>query len=267
MAILKKEKEPNIFSLCSIQAIIKKDKEKRMTKDEHELILGAVKRNIENEFDIIIQKAYFFYVLSKKNGNIEDEETKKDCEENKIQYIGFDLNSINEKENNSDKYIVDLKKGFITESFPNINCSSLLFNNFEKDNISFLALKKIIDDNLIDAIEFDIPNYFSNISEILKNIIPSNKNSDILINQLKYFQLSITSDIRNIITECLTDFCFLIVKCNKKSGENIYLYFNKSAFDLENKTIMDSFRIPKECKNALFCFSTIPLTFKRQYEF
>lgn len=66
MAILKKEKEPNIFSLCSIQAIIKKDKEKRMTKDEHELILGAVKRNIENEFDIIIQKAYFFYVLSKK---------------------------------------------------------------------------------------------------------------------------------------------------------------------------------------------------------
>ena len=35
----------------------------------------------------------------KKNGKIEDEETKRECDENKIQYIGFDINSIDKKDN------------------------------------------------------------------------------------------------------------------------------------------------------------------------
>ena len=48
MIILIKVKEPNIYSLAAIQATIKKDKKKRMTKEENELILGATKKNVEN---------------------------------------------------------------------------------------------------------------------------------------------------------------------------------------------------------------------------
>ena len=40
----KDDKNNNNFDLASVQATIKKDKEKRMTKDEHELILGAAKK-------------------------------------------------------------------------------------------------------------------------------------------------------------------------------------------------------------------------------
>ena len=43
-----------------------------MTRDEHELILRSVKLNLENEYEINIEKAHFIYVLSKKNGEIED---------------------------------------------------------------------------------------------------------------------------------------------------------------------------------------------------
>ena len=56
----KDDKNNNNFDLASVQATIKKDKEKRMTKDEHELILGAAKKNIENEFDIKIKRLIFY---------------------------------------------------------------------------------------------------------------------------------------------------------------------------------------------------------------
>ena len=49
-----------------IQATIMKDKDKKLLKEEHELILRAVKLNLENEFDIDIEEAYFIYALSKK---------------------------------------------------------------------------------------------------------------------------------------------------------------------------------------------------------
>ena len=92
MAILiKSKKNKKTFNLGVIQASIKKEVQKRMTKDEHELILGAVKENVENEFDIIIDEAYFLYVLSQKDNKIIDEDTVKDCEINGIKYIGFDL--------------------------------------------------------------------------------------------------------------------------------------------------------------------------------
>ena len=66
------------------------------------LYQGQAKENVNNEYAIIIEKAYFYYVLikkMKKNGKIEDEETKRECDENKIQYIGFDINSIDKKDN------------------------------------------------------------------------------------------------------------------------------------------------------------------------
>ena len=94
------------FNLATIQASIKKEPGKRLSKEEHELILSKVKQNIENEYDIEIDEAYFIYVLSQKNKKIIDESTKKYCDKNGVAYIGFELESINTiNENNNDKYI------------------------------------------------------------------------------------------------------------------------------------------------------------------
>ena len=130
MAILiKSDSNNNTYSLIVMQAIIKKEKDKRMSKDEHELILTAVKLNLENHFDINIIDAYFIYVLSKKNGRIEDKETKEDCDQKKIQYIGFDIDSLNI--NNS--FEINLKKAFITDTFPQQNSLSLLLSTKNND--------------------------------------------------------------------------------------------------------------------------------------
>ena len=64
------------FNLATIQASIKKEPGKRLSKEEHELILSKVKQNIENEYDIEIDEAYFIYVLSQKNKKIIDESAK-----------------------------------------------------------------------------------------------------------------------------------------------------------------------------------------------
>ena len=124
----------NNFHLVSIQATISKDPEKRMMKEEHELILGATKQNIENEFDIVIDDAYFVYVLSEKNNKIEDENTQKDRDNNGIKYICFNIESIqDERKNKQDKYKIDLKSAFITNSFPIHNSASLLYFNKDKN--------------------------------------------------------------------------------------------------------------------------------------
>ena len=82
-----KAQDQKTFDLASIQASIRKEPKKRMTKEEHELILGAVKQNIEDKFDTKIDKAYFCYVLSQKNKHIVDIDTKNDCEKNGVKYI------------------------------------------------------------------------------------------------------------------------------------------------------------------------------------
>ena len=254
MAILIKTNKPNTFNLSSVQATIHKDKEKRMTKDEHELILGSTKQNLENQFDITIDKAYFFYVLSKKNGNIEDQETKKECDENKIQYIGFDIDNI---DGNTNKYLVDYNKAFITESFPTVNCASILYNP-KKDDTTFFSLKKIIEEKLKDAKSFD-NNNFNYIAKLLKNKYGKD---DILINQLKYIVLKINKALKSKITQYLTHFSFLIIEeeKNKKTTEKIYMYFMNEGYDLKNCSKLKSIVFKNISYNELkFCFSTIPL--------
>ena len=70
---------------------------------------------------------------------------------------------------------------------------------------------------------FENWNYFSGGAAILKYIVEP---YDISLNQLKYFNLSITKEIRNI-TKYLNDFCFLINEKNDKEiTAKIYLHFN-----------------------------------------
>ena len=147
-----------------IQATIMKDKDKRLLKEEHELILRAVKLNLENEFDIDIEEAYFIYALSKKNGEIEDIETKNDCNKNNIEYIGYDIDTFEEDNN---EYKINYEKAFITNSFPIHNSISLLVYNNKEDEINYLKFKRIIDDSIKSS--FELKDYNEYIKQLFKN--------------------------------------------------------------------------------------------------
>ena len=255
MAILIKSKNNNVYKLIVIQATIMKDKEKRMSKDEHELILRSVKLNLENEFEIYIEEAYFIYVLCKKNGGIIDQETIKDCDENEIEYFGFDIDTF-EKDNG---YKINNKKAFITNSFPIHNATSLLVSNKSNkgDIINYLTLKSIIDDKLNESKE--LKDYNEYIKHLFKNKYDDKEfNSE----QFKYFEIPNPIFEKNkIILNYLSEFSFLIFIGNK--GEKIYVHFNKLTYNCRKKFenfILKS--IKKDIDQILFCYSSIPLAIK-----
>ena len=252
MAILVKSEKENTYKLLVIQATIMKDEEKRMTKDEHELILRSVKLNLENEFDIFIEEASFIYILSKNNGKIEDQETQKDCDKNKIEYIVFDINYLE----NNNKYIINLDKAFITKLFPIHNAASLLaFSKVKKsDEIKYLELKAIIDENKSEIKE--IKDYHFYIKSLFKN-----KYEDMEISQDDFYYFEITYSIfdknKNILNY-LSAFSFLIFIEN--NDNNIYIHFDKTTYKCNenfNKIVFKPKK--KDIIRILFCYSTIPL--------
>ena len=261
MIILKKSPKSTdlkTFNLIAIQALIRKDYDKRMTKDEHELLLGIVKQNIENEFDINIDEAYFIYVLSEKNQKIEDNETVKDCNKNGISYIGFDIGIIKDNfTNKNDKYLIDLSKAFITNLFPIHNCASLLI--YQKTEITeYSLLKELINSNLKNSKKLKKEDF-----EIIKKLIKNKYDQkDIDESQFKYFDLKINNGIGYHINDFLTEFCFLIAnfknaKFNKKIDYNC-LFFLGKTYDLAKFKIINSLKIENNSKIKFF-YSKTPL--------
>ena len=258
MAILIKTKGEKTYNLIVLQVTIKKEKEKRMTKEEHELILRAVKINLENHFDIKIENAYFLYVLSKKNGNIEDNETKEDCDKKGIQYIGFDVDLFKPIDDNK----INLDKAFITNTFPEHNSASLL--KFSKNNtneeIEYLKLKNIIDENIKSVEELN-NNYLTHAKNIFKNKFYNTEISDV---QIKYFDLksSLLNQNKEILNY-LSVFSFLIFNDDQK--KEIIIHFNQISYDCNNNYRQCKFK-PKKFDNykILFCFSSIPLNIKEK---
>ena len=256
MAILIKSEKENHYISIIIQATIMKDEEKRMTKDEHELILRSVKLNLENEYEINIDKAYFIYVLSKKNGEIEDKETKKDCEYNKIEYIGFDLDNY-EKDINLK---IDYNKALITDLFPIHNAASLLICKKKEEEI-YSKLKFTIDsrkNSSKELIDYD-EDYDKYINNLFKNKYDS---SEFNLKQFKYFELNFSLFEKNQeILNFLSEFSFLLFIINK--GEKIYIHFNKLTYDCKNNYEIASLRsIKKDIPKILFCYSEVPLMIK-----
>ena len=253
MAILLKTNKDNTYNLIIIQAIIKKDEEKRMIKDEHELILRSVKLNLENEYEINIEKAYFIYVLSKKNGEIEDQETKKDCDINKIEYIGFDLDNF--KEDNEFK--INYEKALITDLFPIQNAASLLLCNKNSEE-TYSKLKLIIDDNKNSSKE--LKDYNEYIINIFKNKYVS---TELTLEQIKYFELNYSLFEKNReILNFLSEFSFLILITNK--GKGIYIHFNKLTYDCnDNYKVVSLKPIKQDKTKILFCYSEVPLMINR----
>ena len=278
MAILLKSDSDNTYKLIVIQATILKDKEKRLTKKEHELILRSVKMNLENEIDIHIEEASFIYVLSKKNGKIEDENTKKECENNHIEYIGFDIENLE----NKNEYKINLKNAFITNSFPIHNSASLL--SFQKDNKNneseYLVLKEIIDKNIkLSKVLIDYNEYIKNL------FINKYDSSEIVQNQFNYFELKYSVfDKNKKILNYLSDFSFLIfigIKKEEKKGkekkekkeekdekENIFIYFNQTTYNCKNNNAKYEIKFSKkDITQIYFCYSSIPLAIKKLHNY
>ena len=256
MAILIKSNKVNIYKLIVIQATILKDKEKRMSKEEHELILRSVKLNLENEYEINIEEGYFIYVLSKNNGEIEDQETKKDCDNNNIEYIGFDIDTF-EKDN---EYKINYEKAFITKSFPIHNSISLLFYNKNKeDEINYLKFKPIINKNI--ELSHELKDYNEYIIKLFKN---KYDNSKISLEQFKFFDLNYTLFKKNRkILNYLSEFSFLIFDGNK--GEKIYINFKKSTYNCKKNYEQSSFKLTKkDAYQIFFCYSLVPLAINNQ---
>ena len=230
-----------------------------MMKEEHELILGATKQNIENEFDIVIEDAYFVYVLSEKNNKIEDENTQKDCDNNGIKYIGFNIEAFqDERINKKEKYKIDLNSAFITNSFPIHNSASLLY--FDKDrSTEYILLKDLINGKLKESKEIEERHF-----DIIKNNFGNKYNSEnINESQFKYFTFkNINNSIENI-TKYLTEFCFLLFEDKKNKNRNSINFISAfgKVYELPNRNVQEKFKIKRKTLFELI-YSKKPLKLK-----
>ena len=253
MGILIKSCKKNNYKLIVIQTTIMKDEEKRMTKDEHELILRAVKLNLENEYEINIEKAYFIYILSKKDGEIEDKETKKDCDINNIEYIGFDFDNIEEDK----EFRINYDKALITDLFPIHNAASLLICKKNEEEI-YSKLKLIIDDKKNSSKEL------KGYDEYIKNIFQKKyDSSELTLKQFEYFEFNCSLfEINREILNFLSEFSFLIFIIN--NGKEIYIHFNKLTYDCnDNYKVVSLKPIKQDKTKILFCYSEVPLMINR----
>ena len=116
---LTENEEDKRFKIASCQISKKKMATQRYYKEEHELILGNVKKNIENTFDVEIVEGYFFYIFSSQEL---DKVSIEFCKKYGFEYVLF---SPDEKQFN-DKYYFDLSNSFITKNFPIQNSFSIL---------------------------------------------------------------------------------------------------------------------------------------------
>lgn len=163
-AILIKTNITNTYDLLLLQITIKKDSNKRFNKYEHEIIISYVKINLENIFNIKIRNSYFFYVLSEKNGEIEDKDTKKNCDKIGIKYISYNFEE--------QKFNVNFKleDGFITNNYLNHNIVSLY---------NLKEIKK--NDNAIKNLDFtNFEEISDEIFNILKLVVKNKENNYII---------------------------------------------------------------------------------------
>ena len=116
---LTENEEDKRFKIASCQISKKKLASQRYYKEEHELILGNVKKNIEDAFDVEIVEGYFFYIFSSQEL---DKASIEFCKKYGFEYVLF---SPDEMKFN-DKYFFNLSNALITEKFPIQDSFSIL---------------------------------------------------------------------------------------------------------------------------------------------
>ena len=145
------------FYLLLGQISTKKEKNKRLTKEEHEINFYFIKHNLESKYKIRIKGGFFYYILKSVEGKIEDNETFR---ENSSICLGFDiLEGFNKKK----EFSLINDRALITKKFPFFNSAILL-----KNNLNLTAYNKInsLLNNEIEQIDEDV---FSLLKKYIRN--------------------------------------------------------------------------------------------------
>ena len=116
---LNEDETDNRFKIATCQISKKKIASQRYYKEEHELILGNVKKNVENIFDVEISEGYFFYIFSSQKL---DQYSIDFCKNYDFEYVLFSPDKMNFDYSNS----FNLTHSFITSTFPIQNSFSIL---------------------------------------------------------------------------------------------------------------------------------------------
>ena len=144
---LTKDENDKKFKIATSQISKKKLASQRYYKEEHELILGNVKKNIENKFDIEISEGYFFYIFSSQEL---DKNSIEFCKEYNFEYVLFSPDEMKFDYHLS----FNLERSFITNNFPIQNSFSILppekFETNNKNKLIFYNEIKSIQKNLIN---------------------------------------------------------------------------------------------------------------------
>ena len=216
--------KPKHFILTVFQISIDKPPKYYLSKEEHELVLYHVKRNIENEYDIILDSSYFEYILGKINGKVIDKTTEK-------KYINqhqiFDIdNLLFIKKNN-----LNDNNSLISDKFVFHNEKSLL-KDYEKINeIVFLKdISKLFRTNKKEFIPLIEKDNNDLIFELIKKNL-ENLNPKIELDKNQFFYIGTFKSIT--LLKCLTFFSFVILNDNNI----LYLYFDNIWRDINGKNI------------------------------
>jgi len=160
---LTKDKNDKKFKLAVSQISKRKIASHRYYKEEHELILGNVKKNIENKFDVEISEGYFFYIFSSQES---DQNSIEFCKEYNFEYVLFSPENMKFDYN----FTFNLDNSFITNNFPIHNSFSILPpEKFETNNKNKLILydeiksiqKKLVTIKISEENEKILDQYFS----------------------------------------------------------------------------------------------------------
>ena len=257
IALLIKTEKENHFNIIIFQRTIKKDIDKIFTKLEHEIILTAVKKNVESQYDIIIDKAYFYYVFCKFENNNYDIESINYCINNKICYIIYNINT--EK---FEYFNENINDAIITTNFPSHNFISL-FKFKQNDNKQLQNyLYKIDYKNDFNSLD---NTYMKYVNKMFKN---KYLNENVNINQFKSYDIKsklgqLKIEDFSLLYNYMTEFCFLIVRHNNENDEKIFVLFLGSAYifddTMQEFKSFNNFIFEHNLKDCLLCYSEYPL--------
>lgn len=256
IGLLVKADQDKHFYIIIFQITIKKDSDKRFTKLEHELILSAVKKNVENEYDIIIDEAYFYYIFCKYKNQNTDIESINYCIKNKLCYIIYNIDTENFEYVNK-----NINDALITTTFICHNFISLFqFNKNENKK-----LYNYLNSNINYKTDFNsLDNkYFIYVKNIFKN-----KDLDETMNINQFKSCDIKKKFGNIsdfsyLYKYTTEYCFIIIR---QFIDNIYkiiiqflgfIYIyddNLQKFKSDNNIIFEN-----NLEDYLLCYSEYPL--------
>ena len=212
------------YSLIVFQINIRKKSEDYLSKEEQEIILYHVKMRLENEYNIIIDSAYFHYILEQNNGSVIDNNTTKLFPN---QYHLYDVDQMKLIKKNN----LMNKSSLITDIFRFHNEASLLkdYNkindNCFNENVNLLF---IINKNTYSLIDND--DILNIIKKNLKNL-----NESIKISKNQFYFIGFFTSKK--LLSYLTFFSFAIFEKN--------IYFNGTWKNEEGMEITITKKTPK----------------------